>query len=288
MLDSTGSRAWGLELRHDGDPLVGPVGAFRRRAPSATVSVVDAGSVPPGELVDHRQITEWKGASSIDYYAFDGHDGLFHHGGGNWVLWNHDLDRFFVTADASWPATWVHVRFVLRHLIVAGLITRPDHHCLHAVVAEVDGAGGPSGLLVCGPTGSGKTRLVNGLIELGAVSAVVEDDCAVIDRDWVLTSLIPTEHELRRPRHLPIGAVVVLDAPCREPEAVPGRTAADFAAACPTPWPAAWLPGATPRSARVADVPAGVQVLRVPVRSDTDDRVIEAVARLVEAPSSVG
>ncbi|HEV7534481.1 MAG TPA: hypothetical protein VGP90_02535, partial [Acidimicrobiia bacterium] len=256
MFADDGSPAWGLELSDDREPLVGPVSAFRLRAPTITVAVVEAGSVPEGRVLEQRQITEWKGASAIEYYAFDGYDGLFHHGGGNWVLWNHDLDRFFVTADASWPTTWVHIRFVLRHLIVAGLIARPDHHCLHAVVAEVDSSAGPSGLLVCGPTGSGKTRLVNRLVEVGAVSAVVEDDCAVVDGGWVLTSLIPTEHELRRPRHLPIGAVVVLDAQCGEPEAVPGRTAAEFAAACPTPWPAAWLPGATPRPAQMADPPA--------------------------------
>jgi hypothetical protein len=38
----------------------------------------------------------------------------------------------------------------------------------------------------------------------------------------------------------------------------------------------------------MADPPAGVPALRVPVRADTDDRVIDAVARLVEAPSAVG
>lgn len=287
MLADSGSRAWALELRDGADPLVGPTSAFRVRTPTVIVTVVDADSVPPGRVVDRREIAEWKGASTIDYYAFDGHDGLFHHGGGNWILWNHDQNRWFVSAHASWPTTWVHVRFVLRHLIVAGMLTRPDHHCVHAVVAEADLGGGPSGLLVCGPTGSGKTRLVNRLVELGVVSSVVEDDCAVVDRSWVLTSLIPTEHELRRPRHLPIGAVVLLDPEVRDPEPVPARLAADFAAACPTPWPAAWLPGATPRAARMGEPPARLRGLRVPARADTDERVVGAVARLVEAPSGV-
>ncbi|MDQ1516209.1 MAG: hypothetical protein QOE80_2039, partial [Actinomycetota bacterium] len=195
--------------------------------------------------------------------------------------------RLFVTADRSWPTTWVHVRFLLRHFIVSGLLTRPGHHCIHAVVALGPTSAGPrQGLLVAGPSGSGKTRLVNRLVEQGVVSGVVEDDCAVIDSDWGLISLMPTEHELRRPQRLEVGAVVLLDADASAPEALSPRAAADFAARCPTPWPARWLPGATPRRARMSDPPPALRALRVPARSDTDDAVLEAVAQLTA--STVG
>jgi hypothetical protein len=271
-------RAWGLEFRPGGDDmLVGPLSGFRRRSPTTVVTVIAPDAVPPGQPVGRREITEWKGPSGLEYFDFDGYQGLLHHGGGNWVLWNPDLSRLFVTAAPSWPTTWVHVRFVLRHLIVAGLLTRPDHHCIHSVVAESPGGG----VMVVGPTGSGKTRLVNRLVEQGVVSGVVEDDCSVVDSDWGLTSLIPTEHELRRPRSLPVRVAILMDTDAAEPEAVTGEVAAAFAAATPTPWPAAWLPGATPRAARIGSPPAGCSALRVPARSDTDDEVLDAVVRLV-------
>lgn len=272
-------RSWGLELRPGTEPLVGPLGAFLRRSPTTVVSALAPEAVTPGRPVGHRTVTEWKGTATVEYHAFDGYDGLFHHGGGNWVLWNADLSRWGVTGSPSWPATWVHVRFLLRHLIVAGLLARPLHHCVHAVVAEAEGT--DVGVLVAGPNGSGKTRLVNRLVERGVVSAVVEDDCAVVDTDWALTCLMPTEHELRRPRRLDVAVAVLLDADATGPEVVPARVAADFAACCPTPWPAAWLPGATPRAERMDDPPARLRALRVRARSDTDDALVDAVSMFV-------
>ena len=258
---------------------MGPLGAFGRRSPTTVVSVLDPNAVQPGRPVGKRTISEWKGSAPVDYHAFDGHEGLFHHGGGNWVVWNADLSRWGVTRSPSWPTTWVHVRFLLRHLIVAGLLARPRHHCVHAVVAEAEGTGG--GVLVAGPSGSGKTRLVNRLVERGVLSAVVEDDCAVVDADWRLTCLLPTEHELRRPRRLDVAVALLLDAGAAGPEAVPGGVAAEFAVSCPTPWPAAWLPGATPRAERMEDPPARLRALRVPARSDTDDVLVDAVSTFV-------
>ena len=101
-----------------------------------------------------------------------------------------------------------------------------------------------------------------------------------------MTSLTPTEHELRRARRLEIGAVVLLDSAASGPEPAPARAAADFAARCPTPWPAAWLPGATARAGRMAGPPAGVPVLRLPPRSDSDETALGAVTRLVAQATS--
>lgn len=273
-------RTWGLEL--DGSTaLVGPLAGFRLRTPAVTVTVVSNDEIAGGELTGRTEVVESAAAFAVDYYRFDGREGLFHHGGGNWILWNPDQTRFLVTEHPSWPTTWVHVRFLLRHLIVSRLIERPGHHCLHAVVArtaEGDGAGPARGLLVAGPSGSGKTRLVNRLIERGAVDEVVEDDCAVIDPGWRMTSLIPTQHELRRPRHLDIAAVVVLDPQVDKPEAAPPRVAAEFAVTTPTPWPARWLPAGASRRPEMESPPDDLRVLRVSPRSDADDSVIDAVA----------
>ena len=103
------------------------------------------------------------------------------------------------------------------------------------------------------------------------------------DGTWTMTSLIPTEHELRRPRQLEIDAAVFLDAEATGPEATPARAAADFASRCPTPWPAPWLPGATARAERMSEPPTRLRALRVPPRSDTDEDVVDAVIRLVTA-----
>jgi hypothetical protein len=267
-------RIWGLEL-DDSTALVGPIAGFRLHTPAVTVGVVSNDEVAGGEVTGRTEVVESAAAFAVDYYRFDGREGLFHHGGGNWILWNPDQTRFFVTEHPSWPTTWVHVRFLLRHLIVSRLIERPGHHCLHAVVAR--GAGG-NGLLVAGPSGSGKTRLMNRLVERAVVDDVVEDDCAVIDSDWRMTSLIPTQHEIRRPQQLDIAAVVVLDPAVDKPEEAAPRVAADFAANTPTPWPARWLPGAAPRRLEMESPPDGLRVLRVSPRSDADDSVIDAVA----------
>lgn len=266
-------RAWGLQL--DGTtPLVGPIAGFRLHNPAVTVTVVSSDEVAGGELCGRTDVVESAAAFAVDYYRFDGREGLFHHGGGNWILWNPDQTQFFVTEHPSWPTTWVHVRFLLRHLIVSRLIERPSHYCLHAVAATSAGRG----LLVAGPSGSGKTRLVNRLVERGAVDDVVEDDCAVIDSGWHMTSLIPTQHELRRPRHLDIAAVVLLDPAVDKPEEAPPEVAAAFAVSTPTPWPARWLPGAAPRRPAMEGPPQDLRVLRVSPRSDADDSVIDAVA----------
>jgi hypothetical protein len=272
-------RAWGLELG-GGTAFVGPLTAFHRHTPSVTVKVISSDDVSGGVLTGRTEVVESGAAFAVDYYRFDGLEGLFHRGGGNWILWNAYMTQFYVTEQASWPTTWVHVRFLLRHLIVSRLIERPGHHCLHAVVArgaEDLGSDPTRGLLVAGPSRSGKTRLVNRLIEGGVVEDVVEDDCPVIDDDWRMTSLIPTQHELRRPRHLDVAAVVLLDPEVDKPETAPAQVAAEFAVRTPTPWPAPWLPAAAPRRPEMAEVPPGLRVLRVSPRSDTDDTVIDAI-----------
>jgi hypothetical protein len=82
-------RAWGLEL-DSRTALVGPLTGFRRHTPAVTVTVVPSDEVAGGELTGHTEVAESAAAFAVDYYRFDGREGLFHHSGGNWILWNPD------------------------------------------------------------------------------------------------------------------------------------------------------------------------------------------------------
>jgi hypothetical protein len=213
---------------------------------------------------------------------FDGNDGEIvvadNPAGGNRVAWTPSLDRFWLTASSSPQLSWVHARFVLRHLTTLALTADSGGRAVHAVTARL-----PDGRLVvtAGPTQSGKTRIVNRLTAANVVSEIDDDDCPVLTNEGKVWTLMPTRYELRRARSGDLAGIVVLT---EGHEVTPWAAdqAAAFLSSTPVSWPAAWLPGG--ESSRVS-VPANVPVVAAPARTDDHDAV---VARLAEVIGSWG
>ena len=274
--------AWCARLGDGTDVWTGPEAAFGGGpAPTHRVArlAVDALAPPatPGTAVPVHE--SGAGSFSVEHHDLGGWTGVWHPVGRNWVLVSSDGQRWAVGGSPSPAQSWVHVRFVLRHLVTAHLLARPRAQVVHAVAARHDSGGDPV-VAVVGPTTSGKTRLVNRLVATGVLDEVVEDDCAVV-ADGALAGLFPTEHELRRLRVHPIGAVVALDETVDRVREGDLADVARWAAACQVPWPVDWLPGAPTRPSTPTPFAAGTTCIVAPIRRDDDPTVVAEIARLL-------
>ena len=175
-----------------------------------TVSLVADGAVPAGDPTGRSHIVENAQHFDVIHHSFRGFGGIWHERGQNWILWEPGGNHFAVTAGRHAGGDWVHVRFVLRHLIVSGLVARPDWHCAHAAAVSLSADPGAA-VLIAGPYLSGKTVLAKRIIAAGLGTAIVEDDCAVLDDEWRLTGLLPRERAVATAWRGRLHAIVGLD-----------------------------------------------------------------------------
>ena len=272
------STTWGLSFTSD-DPIVGPV-KMLPHPPDLRVTLTHSSDVPQGTRLGQRHIRENAQEFDVEDYQFEGYRGLFHQRGRNWIIWTEDLKQIYVTPSQDNPKlTWVYIRFVLRHFILAHFMTRPGFRRLHAVAGPL--AHKESGILIAGPYLSGKTYLIQQLIEQGLVTEQFEDDCAVIDPDWQLHALIPAESQIQSTRHTPIRLIICLDSTAQSIESITPQRAAEWAYPIQASWPLSWLPPFVTVETSVESIPENLICLRMsdkpPIEEATD-----AIRRLVE------
>ena len=265
-LDST----WAV-AGHGPDLLVGPWRALRHCGADvrARVTLLAEDTLEPGSELGTVNVAE-SGVRDFDVRWSEGGDGTTiatNPVGGNKVAWSADQTRYWLSPARDAHLSSVHVRFVLRHvttaLLVADLAARP----VHAVVASLAGGGV---LAVCGPTRSGKTRLINRLLVSGFVDRVVDDDCPVLAADARLHSVVPARYEVVRTSSHALAGLVLLDATTNTPRLVPARAAEEFLRRTARPWPAPWLP--VPDDVTYAGrlLPDTLPALSLPVHDDSD------------------
>lgn len=280
-LENSTSLTWGLGFLPDGNPTVGPLKMLSYPA-AVTVSLINSSDVPDGINLGQRHIRENAQEFDVDDYQFEGYRGLFHQRGRNWILWTEDFKRVYVTPSVDNPKlTWVYVRFVLRHFILAHFMSRPQYRRLHAVGGLLTNK--ESGLLIAGPYLSGKSYLIQKLIEHGIVAEQFEDDCAVIDPDWRLHALIPAENQIQRTRHTSICAVICLDSTAQSIESITPQRAAAWAFPIQASWPLSWLPPYMTVETSVESIPENLACLRMPEKPPVEE-AIHAIRALVERP----
>jgi hypothetical protein len=275
--------SWSVAEGADGELQVGPTRAFGGRSLLATVGTARRGcgdALDPGRPVAHHEVRESTRSFTVAEHRFDGFGGVRHPGGDNWIWWTDDRRRWLVEEQPTWPATWVHVRYVLRHIWTAGHAAcgRPS---VHATAATRPGADG--WVVLAGPTRSGKSRLMNRLLAAGSLGECVEDDCPVVGPGDALRAVMPTQHEVRSTRVARAVGWILLDeaAPPDSVGPVDDQAAAAFLATTRPVWPLRWLPvldGAARRAGPPVPDPAGRPALAVPARADADDAVVAAVA----------
>jgi hypothetical protein len=274
--------SWSLVEGADGELAIGPTRAFAGRPLVATVGTVRRGAwdgLDPGPVVAHHEVRESTRAFTVTEHRVDGGGGGVHHpGGGNWIWWTDDRRRWAVEEQPAWPATWVHVRYVLRHLGTAWHAAR-GRPSVHATAATLPGGGG--WVVLAGPTRSGKSRLMNRLVVDGALGECVEDDCPVLGPGDEVRALMPTQHEVRSTRTGQVAAWLLLDEDATAVAPVDALTAATLLAETRPVWPLSWLPAIEDPAggAPVVPDPAGAPALTVPARSDADDAIVAAVAQ---------
>lgn len=269
------AQRWALSLSTADGGLAGPLQGFVDTRPDVTVGVVSEADIPAGERVGVTHVEESRQVFAVERYRLGDQHGVHHCGSDNWIVWDDAETHFDLTSSAAWDQTWVHVRYLLRHLIVSRYGAMPGIARVHAVVGTL--ADEPDqAVAIVGPSLAGKSRLMNRMVEQQLVARVVEDDCAVISGGVRVISLIPTQHELRRPETVSLAGLIYLDG-TRSPERLSSRDATAFAARCPAPWPAAWLPSTGYRG-ESAVFPDSLPVLRAPVRSDHIPSVVTAVS----------
>jgi hypothetical protein len=269
---------WCLGATEDGRLMTGPLRNFST-SPDQTVTVVGPTDIPPGTPTGRRHVRENAQQFDVVDHDFPGYRGLYHEGGGNWILWTDDLHQIFVSrGEEEWARTWVYARFLLRHCIVARLLARSGYHVLHAVAGPLAGAD-DAGLLIAGPYRAGKTFLLRTLIAHGMITEEIEDDCAVIDAEWRLHALLPDENEVRIERRIAVRAMICLDRHANRIEPIAPEDAARWAAAIQTSWPLNWIPGAPERSGAPITAPADLRCLRMPERPAIDD-ALASLSRL--------
>lgn len=286
---------WRLHLNELGYPIVGPIVFSDETSAMAAGSNSDhqvflgdevtAEKLSKGaEFLETRHVSESAASFDVSYYTFGGYQGLRHEGEGNWIFWNDDLTTFIVSGARDATRRWIHVRFLLRHLYVAGMIARPGYQCAHAVVAPLLSKHGNSAVMLVGPSGSGKSHLYRDLSASNFLGEWVEDDCAVLDPQCNAIYLIPQEKVARRAQHIPVVAAILLDETAKVAAEISEEDGKAFMESTPTPWPANWLPGATARisgSGGSSVGGSGVQRFwRVPARSTP--HAIEALAAITD------
>jgi hypothetical protein len=287
--DAALADSWSLAEVAGGELQVGPTRAFAGCPLVATVGTVRRGAwdgLDPGPPVAHHEVRESTRAFTVPEHRFDGFGGVRHPGGANWIWWTDDRRRWLVEEQPAWPATWVHVRYVLRHLWTAWHAAR-DRPSVHATAATVPAA--PGWVVLAGPTRSGKSRLMNRLLAIGALAECVEDDCPVVGPGDALRTLMPTQHEVRSTRTGRAAAWLLLDERTASVTPIAAAEAAAFLAGTRPVWPLSWLPsidgptGHVATGAPATPDPAGSPALAVPVRSDADDGAVAAVAAWLAA-----
>lgn len=271
------SLSWGLSFLPN--PIVGPLNVLQNH-PDVTVTLINPGDVPDGTKINQRHIHENAQEFDVDDYQFEGYHGLFHQRGRNWIIWTEDLKHIYVTPSPDKPnLTWVYVRFVLRHFILAHFMSRPGYRRLHAVAGPLTTR--DAGLMIAGPYLSGKTYLIQHLIEQGIVAEQFEDDCAVIDPDWRLHALIPAEKQIQQTRHTTIRAMICLDRTAPSIEVITPQDAAEWIFPIQASWPLSWLPPFVTLETHVESVPPTLVCLRMPEKPPVEDAV-KAISTLVE------
>lgn len=264
---------WGFDC-DDALPTVGPIHTYGPKCPTWTVHCLPGFHPAAGTAVEHIRVVERGGQFDVIKYEFEGFHGLWHGGGGNWVLWEDNPRCIYVSVpntDRGWPTA----RFVLRHLYAATMSARPDHQILHAAVAVLPGSG-HEGVLVCGSSGTGKSYIVRTLQQSGLVTACPEDDCTVLDPYWNAICLMPTERERGTARLVHIRTLLCLDPDVVHPETFsPTLIGSCLTRTDPPPWPVSWLPGVSesvPRSG--VAVNADLLCLRIPARSTSNQTLM--------------
>lgn len=276
------SPTWGLSFVPDGDPIVGPL-KMLQYPPDVTVTLIGLDDIPTGTKINQRHIRENAQEFDVDDYEFEGYRGLFHRRGRNWIIWTEDLKRIYVTPSPENPTlTWVYVRFVLRHFILAHFMSRPGYRRLHAVAGPL--VSHESGLMIAGPYLSGKTYLIQCLIESGLVAEQFEDDCAVIDPDWLLRALIPAEKQIQQTQKSAIRIMLCLDRTAEVIESITPLQAAEWAFPIQASWPLSWLPPLMTVETGVEFVPTDLACLRMPEKPHIED-AITAIRRLIDSLS---
>jgi len=273
------SPTWGLMFLPDGDPISAPL-KLLQHPPSVTVTVIASSMIRGGTMIGQRHIRENAQEFDVDDYDFDGYRGLFHRRGGNWIIWTENLKHIYVTPNLERPnLSWVYVRFVMRHFILAHFMARPGYRRLHAVAGPLTNR--KSGLIIAGPYLSGKTYLIHQLIERGIIAEQFEDDCAAIDPDWQLHALIPSETQIQATHQLPIRAMICLDGDTQSIESITPQQAAKWAFPIQASWPLSWMPPFMPIETRVESVPSKLDCLRMPEKPHIDTAV-KAIHDLID------
>jgi hypothetical protein len=276
---------WGLEILDDGRVRTGPLDQLTTNGPpTATVTLLPAdwGS-KRGSETGRRHVVESAAEFDVRYERSQGYAGLWHTGGANRIIWSGERipRRVALTATAEPQRRWVHSRFLLRHLNAAFLFERQGREPFHAVIGTIAASRGGGGILIHGASGSGKTYLWQRLHEAGLVTAMPEDDCALIGRDWDALCLLPERDRLVDGVRVPIRAIVALAGDSDEPETTDGEAFLALAATTGVSWPAPWLPGGDLRPVPATLPPPTVPILRVGERRATD-ATIAAIAGLLE------
>jgi hypothetical protein len=283
---------WGLVFPSDRRPVAGPLHTLASDHLDVTVTVLPPDFHPPPSTPSGtRHVREWWGDFTVTYHEFDGFQGLWHPSGRNWILWlERDSARHvFITQAANQARTWVHVRFLLRHFNIEGLLRRYGYYAIHGVVGRLPDdtvAGRPlndqggRGVLIAGPVRSGKTFLLQNLLTRAVFIDGPEDDCAVVTPDWDAVCLMPLETERVRATVVGITAIVCLQAERTAVSPLPAAAAVAFTERVPTPWPASWLPGRR-RLEHMNFAPPTVPCLAAPEKA-TPELILAALAPLIQ------
>ena len=254
----------------------------------ARVTLLPRDTLEAGREVRRVRVAE-SGVRSFEVQWSEGADGTTiasNPSGGNKVAWSVDRMKFWLSPARDPHLSSVHVRFVLRHVTTALLAHDLSAWPVHAVVGSLADGGV---LAVCGPTRSGKTRLVNRLIVSGLLDRVIDDDCPLLAAGARLHSVVPARYEVTRASSHRLAGLVLLDDATTAPRVVAPGEAAEVLRRTQRPWPASWLPHDEDSEPDIR-LPDNLPVLALPVHDDgeADHRAVtERLAhRLAESAAS--
>jgi hypothetical protein len=119
------------------------------------------------------------------------------------------------------------------------------------------------------------------LRDAGIVSAMPEDDCALVGHAWDALCLMPQRDEIVESIRVPIRAIVALAGDGDEPEALDGAAFLEIAGRTWVSWPATWLPGGDLRPVPPTLPAPTVPILRVGERRATKT-TLDMIASLLD------